>query len=270
MFNDLAAGFGLNLAASAATILVCMLVLWAISIRITDMSIVDIFWGPGFGLVAIVSFLLSAGAGIEARRILVTVLTVAWAARLGGYLWMRNHGKGEDPRYTAAFRDRIKQNLQWHIFTRVFLLQGLLIWLIAMPVQVAEFLHSPARLGSPALLGTLLWVVGFLFEAVSDSQLATFKADPSNRGRVMDRGLWRYTRHPNYFGNACLWWGLWLIACDSWIGLITVFAPLLMTHFLLNVTGKSLLERRMRRSRPEYADYVARTSGFFPWPPRTR
>ena len=113
-------------------------------------------------------------------------------------------------------------------------------------------------------------MLGFGFEAVADAQLSRFKSDPANRGRVMDRGLWRYTRHPNYFGNACLWWGLWLIACDHWLGVLTVFAPLLMTHFLLNVTGKRLLERRLSRSCPEYADYVARTSGFFPWPPKSR
>jgi steroid 5-alpha reductase family enzyme len=269
MLTVLGAGFGLNLAVTAAALLACMLTLWAISIRISDVSIIDIFWGPGFGIVALVSYLLSGGAGVGTRRILVTVLTVAWAARLGGYLWLRNHGKGEDPRYTAAFRKRITRNLHWHTLTQVFLLQGTLIWLISMPVQVAEFLDRPTQLGIPALLGSVLWLIGFLFEAVSDAQLARFKADPANRGHVLDTGLWRYTRHPNYFGNACLWWGLWLIACDAWLGVVTVFAPILMTHFLLNVTGKRLLERRMSRGRPDYVAYVARTSGFFPWPPKT-
>jgi steroid 5-alpha reductase family enzyme len=270
MLDDLGPGFGFNLAATAAALLACVLLLWVISIRIADMSIVDIFWGPGFGVVAVVGFLLSADSGVEARRVLVTILTVAWAARLGAYLWWRNHGKGEDPRYTAAFRQRIQRHLHWHTLTKVFLIQGLLIWLISMPVQVAQFLERPAALGIPAFLGAALWAVGFAFEAVGDAQLARFKADPGNRGRVMNQGLWRYTRHPNYFGNACLWWGLWLIACDHWLGLLTVFAPLLMTHILVNVTGQRLLERRLTRSRPEYADYVARTSGFFPWPPRSR
>jgi len=270
MFTALAPGFGLNLVATAAALLACMLILWAISVRITDMSIVDIFWGPGFGIVAIVGFLLSANGGVETRRLLITVLTVAWSARLGGYIWWRNHGKGEDPRYTAAYRNRIERNLHWHTLTRVFLLQGLLIWLISMPVQLAQYLERPATLGIPAFVGTLLWVLGFIFEAVGDAQLAAFKANPANRARVMDQGLWRYTRHPNYFGNACLWWGVWLIACDHWLGVLTVFAPLLMTHFLLNVTGKRLLERRLSRSCPEYTDYVARTSGFIPWPPKSR
>jgi steroid 5-alpha reductase family enzyme len=270
MFDAIASGFGLNLAATALALLVCVLALWLLSIRLRDMSIIDIFWGPGFGVVAIVTFLLSGGAGVDARRLLVTVLTVAWSARLGVYLWWRNHGKGEDPRYTAAFRDRIKENLHWHTLQKVFLLQGTLIWLISMPVQLAQYLSRPAALGIPALLGTALWTIGFLFEAVSDVQLARFKADPANQGRIMDQGLWRYTRHPNYFGNACLWWGLWLIACDHWLGLLTVFAPVLMTHFLLNVTGKRLLEKRMARARSGYAEYVARTSGFLPWPPKSK
>jgi steroid 5-alpha reductase family enzyme len=268
MFTALAPGFLLNIGVTAAVIAACMLILWLISILITDMSIIDIFWGPGFGVVAAVSYLLSSDAGIPARRILVTVLTLAWALRLGIYLWIRNHGKGEDPRYTAAFRRHYTTNLQVQVLMKVFVLQGTLIWLISMPVQVAEYLVEPPTLGIPAAIGTVLWLIGFLFEAISDRQLARFKADPAKRGQILDTGLWRYTRHPNYFGNACLWWGLFVIACDNWIGLLTVFAPLAMTHFLVNVTGKRLLEKRMSRARPEYADYIRRTSGFFPWPPK--
>ena len=269
MFDAVGQGFGYNCAVTAAVLAGCMLTLWLISIRIRDMSIVDIFWGPGFGVVALVTFFLSDGIGVASRRLLLTVLTVTWAARLGAYLFWRNHGKGEDPRYTAAYRARFTRNLHVHTLLKVFLLQGALIWLISMPVQLGEYLVRPEQLGVPAYVGTLLWLIGFLFEAVSDGQLARFKRDPANRGRVLDTGLWRYTRHPNYFGNACLWWGLFLIACDHWNGLVTVFAPLVMTHFLLNVTGKKLLEKRMSRSRPEYAAYVAKTSGFFPLPPRS-
>lgn len=268
MPDVLGPGFWGNLGATAAVLAGCMLALWLLSIAIRDISIVDIFWGPGFGIVALVTHYLSAGEGVDNRRMLLTALTVAWSLRLGIYLFVRNHGKGEDPRYTAAFRDRYKSNLHVQTLLKVFLLQGFLIWLISMPVQVGEYLTTPTTLGIPAILGTLLWVIGFLFEAVSDWQLARFKADPANRGRILDTGLWRYTRHPNYFGNACLWWGLFLIACDHWIGALTLFAPILMTHFLLNVTGKRLLEKRMSRARPEYAAYVAKTSGFFPRPPR--
>lgn len=268
MLADLAPGLGHNLWVTAAVLLACVLGLWLLSIRLKDVSIIDIFWGPAFGIVALAGWVLSEGHGVDARRVLVTTLTMAWAARLGVYLFWRNHGKGEDPRYTAAFRDRHKIHLHWHTLTKVFLLQGALVWLISTPVQLAQYLTRPEVLGVAAYAGVALWLIGFTFEAVADSQLARFKSNPANRGRIMDRGLWRYSRHPNYFGNACLWWGLWLIACDHPLGLATVFAPLLMTHFLLNVTGKKLLEKRMKRARPEYADYVARTPGFFPWLPR--
>jgi steroid 5-alpha reductase family enzyme len=268
MINDVANGFGLNLAVTAGVTVACMLVLWGLSLRLSDMSIVDIFWGPGFAVIALTTFLLSSESGAGVRRVLAAGLTVVWGLRLGTYLWWRNHGKGEDPRYTEMLREKHRTNLAWHSLTKVFLLQGALMWLISVPVQLAAYLAQPPQLGWPAWLGVVLWVLGFGFEAVGDAQLARFKADPANRGRVMDRGLWRYTRHPNYFGNACLWWGLWLIACDRPVGLLTVFAPVLMTHFLLNVTGKALLERRLSGSRPGYAEYVARTSGFFPLPPR--
>lgn len=268
MLADLAHGFGTNLWVTALALLACVLMLWLLSIRLRDVSIIDIFWGPGFAVVAVLGWFLSADADSDPRRTLATVLTTAWALRLGLYLASRNLGKGEDPRYTAAFRERYREKLHWNTLTKVFLLQGSLIWLISMPVQVAQYLERPAGLHVPALLGAALWTIGFLFEAISDRQLARFKADPAKRGQILDSGLWRYTRHPNYFGNACLWWGLWLIACDHWLGVLTVFSPLLMTYFLLNVTGKRLLEKRMSRARPGYADYIARTSGFFPWPPK--
>jgi steroid 5-alpha reductase family enzyme len=266
--GEIAPGLGQNLWVTAAVLLACVLSLWLVSIRLRDASIIDIFWGPAFGIVALVGYGLAQGQGVELRRTLVTVLTVACAARLGIYLYWRNHGKGEDPRYTAAFRNRYSKDLHWHTLTKVFLLQGLLVWLISIPVQLAQYLVQPTALGPAAIVGVALWTIGFLFEAIADWQLARFKANPANRGRVLDGGLWRYSRHPNYFGNACLWWGLWLIACDHPLGIATVFAPIVMTHFLLNVTGKKLLEKRMSRARPEYADYVARTPGFFPWFPR--
>jgi steroid 5-alpha reductase family enzyme len=266
--GELAPGLAQNLWVTAAVLLACVLLLWLLSIRLRDISIIDIFWGPAFGIVALVGYALSEGRGVELRNTLATVLTVVWAARLGGYLYWRNVGKGEDPRYTAAFRNRYPTNLHWVTLTKVFLLQGFLVWLISIPVQLAQYLVTPPVLGPAAIVGVGLWVIGFLFEAVADWQLARFKSNPANRGRVLDDGLWHYSRHPNYFGNACLWWGLWLIACDHPLGIATVFSPILMTHFLLNVTGKKLLEKRMSRARPEYADYVARTPGFFPWFPR--
>lgn len=266
--GELAPGLGQNLWVTAVVLLACVVSLWLLSIRLRDASIIDIFWGPAFGIVALVGYLVADGPAVGPRRTLITVLTIAWAARLGVYLFWRNVGKGEDPRYTHAFRNRYPKNLHWHTLTKVFLLQGCLVWLISTPVQFAQYLVQPPALGPVAFVGIALWTIGFLFEAIADWQLARFKADPNNRGRVLDDGLWRYSRHPNYFGNACLWWGLWLIACDHPLGLATVFSPILMTHFLLNVTGKKLLEKRMSRARPDYADYVARTPGFFPWFPR--
>lgn len=260
MWGELA----LVLAVSAGVLLACMLALWLLSIPLKDASIVDIFWGPGFALAAWTSFALAGGA--PARRWLVAALTTVWALRLGAYLFWRKRGEGEDPRYTALIDHLGPERRHWTTFTRVFLLQGALMWVVALPVMAAMVWREP--LGVFAWLGAALWLAGFAFEAVGDWQMARFKADPANGGKVMDKGLWRYTRHPNYFGDACLWFGFWLIACDHPFGFALVVSPLLMTYFLVRVTGKALLERRLKRKNPAYAAYIARTSGFFPLPPR--
>jgi steroid 5-alpha reductase family enzyme len=150
----------------------------------------------------------------------------------------------------------------------VFFKQGVSMWITSLPVQVGQFWLRPESLGLVAWIGVALWTIGFVFESVGDWQLSRFKADPRNRGQIMQSGLWRYTRHPNYFGDACVWWGIFLVACDHWLGLAVVFAPLRMTNSLVNRTGKKLLEKKMRRERPEYDEYVRKTSGFFPWKPR--
>ena len=260
-----APGLGFNLIATALLILAAMLALWWIGTQRNDVSIVDIFWGPGFGLVALATWLLAGG---EASRMnLVTLLTLIWAARLGLHIGARNLARGEDPRY-SALRHHVQGNFNRYALTHVFLLQGLLMWVISLPLQLAQYLGLPDSLGIAAWSGAALWLAGFLFEAIGDAQLARFKADPANRGRLMDRGLRRYTRHPNYFGDACVWWGLFLIACDHVLGVATVISPILMTWLLVSYTGKALLERCMSRRNPAYALYAARTSGFFPWPPR--
>jgi steroid 5-alpha reductase family enzyme len=261
MWGELA----LVLGAGAAAILGCMLLLWLVSIPLKDASIVDIFWGPGFAVAAWVSFALAGGA--PARKWLVALLTTIWALRLGLYLFWRKRGHGEDPRYTALINHLGPEKRHRTTLTRVFLLQGVIMWVVALPVVAAPVWREPA-LGPFAYTGAALWLVGFLFESVGDWQMARFKADPANKGKVMDRGLWRWTRHPNYFGDACVWFGLWLIACDHPLGWALVISPLLMTYFLVKVTGKALLERRLKRANPEYAAYIARTSGFFPLPPR--
>lgn len=263
----LAPGLLSNLLMSAALVLACQVALWVLSMRLRDASIVDIFWGPGFAVVAVATYLHQYGVGVESRKLLIVTLTCVWAARLGLYVYLRNRGHGEDPRYTA-FRKHATGNEHLFVLKQVFLRQGLAIWITSVPVQVGQFLLEPASLGVMAWIGIAVWTAGFAFETVGDWQLARFKRDPAHRGQIMDRGLWRYTRHPNYFGDACVWWGLFFIACDHWIGLLTLFAPLRMTNSLVNRTGKKLLEKRMLKTRPDYADYVARTSGFFPWPPR--
>lgn len=265
----LAPGLLFNLVMTAGLLLACQLMLWLVSIRLRDASIVDIFWGPAFALVALATYLNVQGVGVESRKLLITGLTAAWAIRLGLYVYLRSRGQGEDPRYTA-FRKHAAGSENLFMLRNVFLRQGQSMWITSIPVQVGQFLLKPESLGFMAWIGATVWAVGFVFESVGDWQLARFKRDPANKGRIMQTGLWRYTRHPNYFGDACVWWGLFLIACDHWLGLLTVFAPLRMTNSLVNRTGKKLLEKKMRKARPEYEDYIARTSGFFPWPPRSK
>lgn len=251
-----------------AVVMACMLALWALSLPLRNASIVDIFWGPGFAVVAVATLLLVDGHA--PRQWLLAAMTTVWGLRLGVYLAVRNLGHGEDPRY-AAWRRRIEDaggNFSRHSLLWVFGLQGLLIVLVSLPVQVGQLATGPGRLGPLAWAGLAVWTVGFLFEAIGDQQLRRFKADPANRGKVLDTGLWRYTRHPNYFGNACLWWGIWIAACDAPSAAWTAVGPLVMTFFLLRVSGVSLLESSLRESKPGYAEYVRRTSAFLPRPPR--
>ena len=190
-----------------AVIFAAMLALWALSVALGDASIVDIWWGPGFALLAVAATLLS-----ERGHLLVTGMVVLWGLRLGGYLLWRNAGHGEDPRYTAL-RSWVEGDraFYWLSLKKVFLLQGVVIWLASLPVQAGMVFSEPTALGWPARAGIALWTLGFLFETVADQQLTRFRADPGNRGKVLNTGLWRYSRHPNYFGELCVWWGLFLV-----------------------------------------------------------
>ena len=256
------------LAWNFGAVMACMLLLWAVSLPLRNASIVDLFWGPGFALVALVT--LFVADGYAPRQWLLAGMTTLWGLRLGAYLAIRNIGHGEDARY-AHWRTRIEDaggSFARHSLVYVFGLQGLLLLVVSLPVQFGQLAAEPARLGHLAWTGTALWAAGFLFEAVGDWQLSRFKADPANRGRVLDTGLWRYTRHPNYFGNALLWWGIWVTACDAPSVVWTAVGPALMTFFLLRVSGVTLLEKSLTGSRPGYADYIRRTSTFLPWPPQ--
>jgi steroid 5-alpha reductase family enzyme len=261
-------GLALNLTVTAGAVLTAMLILWRVGVKLADSSIIDMFWGPGLGLIAAITWLLADGA--PARRHLVTALTLIWAVRLGLHIYTRNAGHGEDPRYTNLRNQVISagRDFDRYALIHVFLAQGVVMWLVSLPVQLAQYVRVPDALGPWAWAGAALWLTGFLFETIGDLQLARFKADPANAGTILNRGLWRYTRHPNYFGDACVWWGLFLITCDHVLGWITVLSPLLMTKVLVSWTGKAVLERNMTRKHQAYADYVARTSGFIPWPPK--
>jgi len=252
--------FAVTLACTAGL----MVLVWLLSLLKRDASIVDIFWGLGFVLITMVA--AASGDGYDGRRLLVVTLCTVWGLRLSLYLLRRNWGKGEDFRY-QAMRRRYGERFGRVSLLTVFGLQGGLMWLISLPLQVAVSAPHPASLTIFDVLGALLWSVGFGFEAVGDWQLARFKDDPGNQSKVMDRGLWAYTRHPNYFGDALLWWGFYVVALATRQGLWTFPSPLLMTFLLLRVSGVPLLERGLVKKRPEYADYARRTSVFLPWPP---
>jgi steroid 5-alpha reductase family enzyme len=253
-----------TLAHNGAWIAGLLVVLWLVSIVKRDASIIDPYWSVG---IALVCWRTAIGTNeLGPGQILLLSLVTLWAFRLWAYLTYRAWGEEEDFRY-QAFRNRFGPQRYWWIsLFQVFALQGVLMLIISAPLQVALSASTP--LGPAQLVGGIVFVIGFLFEAVGDWQLLRFKADPSNQGKVLDRGLWRYTRHPNYFGEALLWWGLWICVLDQPYGIWTAFAPLLMTVLLLKVSGVSLLEPALARRRPDYAAYVARTPAFFPWPPR--
>ncbi|MFM8321125.1 MAG: DUF1295 domain-containing protein [Chloroflexota bacterium] len=243
-------------------VLAAVLALWLLSLALRDSSIVDIFWGPGFVLTAGAYTLLAPGE-LTGRAGLALALVAAWGLRLGLHLLVRNWGRQEDFRY-AAWRRQHGPRWVWVSLFQVFLLQGLILWVVSAPLVSAILGRRP--LGWLDGLAVLAWAVGFFFEAVGDWQLARFKADPANKGRLLTGGLWRYTRHPNYFGDALQWWGLYLLAVSAG-GWWTLFSPLIMTYLLLKVSGVSLLERTLE-TRPGYEDYMRRTSAFVPWKPQ--
>jgi len=235
---------------------------WAVATARRNVGLVDIAWSLFFLAAALLH--AAAGAHEGARAWVTLALVCAWSLRLAGYLAVRNWGAPEDHRY-RAIRARNEPGFTWRSLYLVFGLQAVLAWLISAPLAGAIVSSGP--LGPLDALGAALAVFGIVFEATADAQLARFKADPGSKGQVMDRGLWRYTRHPNYFGEFCVSWGLWLIAtgAGAWW---TVFAPLLMSVLLLRVSGVALLEKDIGERRPAYRDYIARTNAFFPGPPR--
>lgn len=256
---------------------VLVTVLWAISVLVHDASIVDIAWGLLFVALVWLQYLRAwllqgpaclpescDGGSAPASALIVPILVTVWGVRLSVYLAWRNLGRGEDFRY-VRMRERWGPRFPIVSLVVVFLLQAVLAWVVALPAQAATGRLDPAA--PLAVAGFALFALGLAFETVGDLQLARFKRDPRNAGRVMDRGLWRYTRHPNYFGDCCVWWAMYLIAAS--IGAYwTIVGPIVMTVLLVRISGAALLERSIGDRRPGYADYVRRTSGFIPRPPR--
>lgn len=250
------------LTVAALAIAIVMLVTWVVSVVANDASIVDIVWGLGFAIATWTAYL--AVADTSPRTILMLAMITIWGLRLSGYLGWRNIGKGEDRRYQQMRKKNPDSFWLTSLFT-VFGFQAVLMWVVAFPAVVT--LGSPDSLWWLDYAGVALWAVGLFFETVGDFQLARFKARPDSKGKVMDRGLWRYTRHPNYFGDFCVWWGIYLVAAagGAWW---TVFSPLVMSVLLMRYSGVGLLEKTITRRRPAYEEYTRTTNAFFPGPPK--
>lgn len=245
-------------------IMILMTSLWIVSILIKNVSIVDAFWGFGFVVAGLVYYLHSDG--YEPRKMILLILLIIWGLRLSVYLARRNWGKGEDFRYQKFRKDYGEKRYWWFSFFQTFLLQGVLMWLISAPLLGAMYLGKES-LGFLDYAAIGVWLLGFTFEAGGDFQLARFKSNPANKGKVLDRGFWKYTRHPNYFGDATVWWGyaLFSIAAGSYL---PTAGSLLMTLLIIKVSGVALLEKSLQESKPEYADYARNTPAFFPWFPK--
>lgn len=259
-------GLGLLAATLGATAL-GVLALWGLSLLRRDASIVDIYWGAGFGVIALLAWSLAGEQG-GTRATLATALALLWSVRLGGYLaWRRRGEEAEDFRYREMRAYHGEAFGRVSLYT-VFLLQGALQWLVSLPLQVVQLDPTPAPLGLVDALGCALFATGFAFEAIGDAQLARFRADPGNRGRTLDTGLWRYTRHPNYFGDVLVWWGFFCFALAAPFGALSALSPVLLTFLVLRVSGVPLLERGLHKRREGYAEYCRRTSAFIPRRPR--
>ena len=241
---------------------VLMIVTALIGARIGRHNVVDVTWGGGFVLIALISAV--TGTGDVWRRVLLLVLVGVWGLRLAVHVFRRSRGHGEDPRYTELLA-KATGNETLYALRKIYLTQAAALWFVSLPLQVSAVAHGSVL--PVVVLGVLVWILGWTFEAVGDAQLKAFKADASNKGRIMDRGLWSWTRHPNYFGDSAVWWGLFLVCASAWPGVFTVLSPIAMTYFLVFATGARLLERSMEK-RPGYREYQQRTSYFLPRPPK--
>ena len=262
--------FALVAACALATVAVLMVVTTLAAARLNRVAVVDVAWGLCFVAVALVAAVVGSATEADGRRWVLLVLVAVWGGRLAWHIRRKAVGHGEDPRYEELLGGTLDQVGIRAAVRKVFAVQGLSLWLVSLPVVMAG--SQPTRWWPVVAVGAALWLVGLVFEAVGDAQLAAYKEIPKEeRPPVLQTGLWRYTRHPNYFGDACVWWGLWLaggLASGPVAGLVTVVCPVAMTYFLVYATGARLLERSMMK-RPGYPEYAARTSMFVPLPPRS-
>ncbi|KPF90083.1 hypothetical protein IP81_16060 [Novosphingobium sp. AAP83] len=256
---------------NAAVLVLGMVVLWRIAVRIGDVSFIDAVWGGGMAVLALASWAQVFGDNGK-RADLIAAMAAIWGARLAWHLFTRWRAHGEDPRYAKMLgKARAQGRYGAAALKVVFAPQAVLLFITCLPAQMGILARGEvASVGALAASGAVLWLIGMVFEAVGDAQLNRFRADPANKGRVLDSGLWRYTRHPNYFGDACVWWGIWLAAAEAgpWVAIISAIGPVFLTFTLTRWSGKPLLEKDMAARRPGYSEYVQRTSGFVPWWPK--
>lgn len=250
-------------AASLAALVVLFAITFFVGRRIGRYNVVDVTWGLAFVAVAVTSAVF--GTGDLTRRLLLLVLVAVWGLRLAWHLTLKLKGHGEDPRYKALLHNDFSTA---NVLRKIFAVQVVAAWFVSLPLQLsASTGPTPTALLPVPALGVAIWVIGVVFEALGDHQLKTFKADPANKGAIMDRGLWSWTRHPNYFGDACVWWGLWLVTVNGWAALATVLSPVLMTYLLVYATGARMAEKHMD-GRPGFSEYCSRTAFFVPRPPK--
>jgi len=250
---------------AAALIFSLMVFLWLVSLRLRNSSIVDIFWGFGF-VVSVWFYFALTPDGFLPRKVLISSIATIWGLRLTLHVLLRNWGKPEDFRYQKW---RSESGKIWWIKSlfQVFILQGFLMWIISLPLLAAQLPSASSGLGVLDYAGLVLWLIGFFFEATGDIQLTRFRSNPANKGKILNWGVWRLTRHPNYFGDSTQWWGYFLIALAAG-GWWSVFSPVIMTLFLINVSGVAMLEKTLKETKPGYREYMETTSAFIPWFPK--
>jgi steroid 5-alpha reductase family enzyme len=261
-----AVDFAQSLLWSAGAVLVVIGVTFTVAKIVHKHSVIDTAWGLLFVVITVSALVTSieSGAGDTLRRAVLAVLAIAWGVRLAGHIGARTIGRPEDPRYEALLA-KAKGNPDLYALRMVYLLQGALAFVISAPIQVGMFESGP--MGVIGWVGVAVWLLGVGFEAIGDRQLEAFRRDPAKKGQIMQTGLWRYTRHPNYFGDACVWWGIFIVAAQHWPGVLTLPAPVIMTLLLTKGSGARILDKHMS-SRAGWAEYARRTSAFVPLPPK--